>query len=497
MSQKPHLIFITCDHLRADFLGCGGNRAIQTPHIDFLAQRGVRFSQAYSTTPVCIPARQIMMTGLDGHSLGKTYYDEGFEIRNRETLPELLHRAGYQTRVVGKRHLYPERYHYGFENMLICEEGRPLGKPYGENHGYDDYEIWLAEQGYPGQAWTNGIANNEINVGLWHLPDQLHPTEWIGREACKAIKARDWTRPQFLWVSFTAPHPPFTPLLRDMYLYEGVALPRPALGDWLDNQPFAHQVNLAEQLGAEKSEHQIELAYRAYFAMMSQVDRWVNLIIGTLREEGLLESTWFVFSSDHGDNMGDHHLWAKRSLLQGSCHVPLIITPPVRGDLDPVMGQDWIPGQVNHSVVGLQDIMPTILDLAGVASPPGIDGYSLRPLVHRPAGKVRDVILGEHGECRARSLMLTDGCWKYIWYEEDGTELLFQLEEDPNELHNLALKQPQMADEWRARLVAVLTGRQDDPAVAGGALASARPGRKLTGNEKARLLNDYNARGLH
>ncbi|MCF8563824.1 sulfatase-like hydrolase/transferase [Alicyclobacillus tolerans] len=328
--MQPNIVLITCDHLRADLMGCAGHEIIQTPHIDLLAKRGVRFTQAYSTTPVCIPARASIMTGLHGHHLGVTELQPGFEIPVEETLPKQLSKVGYQTLVVGKMHTYPERCHYGFDNMILWEEGRRLGETYGEHHGYGDYEQWLAEQGYAGLAFAHGMTNNEYAMSPWHLPDHLHPTEWIGYQTCKEIKRRDWTRPLFIWSSFTAPHPPITPLLRDLYLYEQVKMPQPVVGDWAEKHPIFHQIQLAQHSGGHKTDLQIDLAFRAFYASVTQVDRQINRIIGTLREEGMLENTWFIFTSDHGDNLGDHHLWAKTNFLKGSCNIPMIVTPPIR-----------------------------------------------------------------------------------------------------------------------------------------------------------------------
>ena len=416
-----------------------------------------------------------------------------------ETLPKLLNDEGYQTKVVGKMHVFPERCHYGFETMLLCEEGRLLGQYEGENRGYDDYEQWLADQGYPGQAMAHGMSVNEYAMTPWHLPNHLHPTEWIGTQACREIKSRDWTRPLFLWASFTAPHPPLTPLLNDLYLYEKEEMPEPAVGEWADEQPAFHTANLS--FGEEKTEKQISLAKQAYYASVTHVDRQINRILGTLREEGLLENTWFIFTSDHGDNLGDHHLWQKANFLKGACNIPLIITPPLSGEYDHILGEDWLPGKVNHSVVGLHDILPTCLDISKATVPDHVDGTSLIPLVQNPKQSVRENILGEFGHIGERSLMLTDGIWKYIWYEEDGFELLFNLKEDPDEVHNLANSALTKKEELRKSLIDILSVRDNDPAVVGNELRVTTPGRKVTEKEKVKLINiewAYNhPHGLH
>ena len=485
--QQPNIVLITCDHLRADHLGCAGHPTIQTPHIDQLARNGVRFEQAYSTTPICIPARATIMTALEGHNLGLTVFKSGFQLPTKETLPQLLRDEGYQTKVVGKMHTFPERCHYGFETMLLCEEGRRLGEYVGEHRGYDDYENWLTEQGYPGMAFGHGMSVNEYATTPWHLPDHTHPTEWVGTQTCKEIKRRDWTRPLFMWASFTAPHPPLTPLMRDLYMYEREEIPEPMIGDWVEEHPSFHTANIA--FGEGKTPKQITLARQAYYALVTQVDRQINRIIGTLREEGILENTWFIFTSDHGDCLGDHHLWQKANFLNGACNIPFIITPPLNSEYDHLFNQEWIPGQVNQSVIGLQDILPTCLDIATGSIGEYRDGKSLLSLVKDPKLSVRENILGEFGNVGERSLMLTDGSWKYIWYEKDGYELLFDLKDDPNEMRNLAMKETYLRDKWRNELVQVLSYRENDPAVEGGQLIVSSPGYKMSPKERVKMLN--------
>ena len=496
MSQ-PNLVLITCDQLRADTLGCAGHPVVQTPHIDLLARRGVRFTQAYSTTPVCVPARAIIMTGLDGHHLGNTGGKPGFQIPVRQTLPRLLSDAGYHTQVVGKMHVYPERCHYGFHSMLLWEEGRPFGKSGGRHRGYGDYEDWLAEQGYPGQAFGHGMANNAYSMTPWHLPDRLHPTEWIGTESCRAIKRRDWTRPLFLWASFTAPHPPLTPLLRDLYAYDQVPMPTPVMGDWTARHPLFHRKKIAQFSGETMTAMRQQLAYRAYYASVTHVDRQINRIIGTLREEGMLDNTWLIFTADHGDNLGDHGLWAKSNFLRGACNIPLVVAPPLRGDPDEHVAPGWMPGGTASAVVGLQDLLPTLAELAGTEAQERVDGASLLPIVRKTDESLRSFIVGEFGVIGARSLMVTDGKWKYIWYEQDGRELLFDIADDPDEMRDLASLRPDVRATYVDKLVQTLAARDGDPALRDGQLRPAEPGRQLSALELARLPNDRLPRGLH
>lgn len=491
-TTQPNIVMISCDQLRGDFLGCAGNELIQTPHIDQLANKGVRFTQSYATTPICIPSRATIMTGLDGNSLGLTEYQPGFELPVKETLPEQLSKAGYQTKVVGKMHVYPERCHYGFDDMTLFEEGRKLGTIYGKDNGYGDYEEWLAEQGHAGMAFGHGMSINGYNMTPWHLPDHLHPTEWIGHETCKQIKRRDWTKPLFMWASFTAPHAPLVPLMKDLSIYSQDKMPEPVKGDWNDNHPIHHEIE--KSFGEQLTKKQVDLAYRGYYALVTQVDRQINRIIGTLREEGMLDNTWFIFTSDHGDNLGDHGLWQKSNFLKGSTNIPFIITPPLRKagmEQDDGLHSEWVPGQMNDSVIGLQDILPTCCELAGAEIPDDIDGKSLLPLIQGKRESVRETILGEFGSQGRRSFMLTDGIWKYIWYEEDGAELLFHIEKDPNEMKNLVSIDVDVKAEWRKKLTEELSVREDDPACEGGQLTIPSSTKKLSAREREERVNTY------
>lgn len=286
--------------------------------------------------------------------------------------------------------------------------------------------------------------------------------------------------------------------MRDLCLYEPEEMPKQHIGDWAGRHSVYHERNVAKHGGELRTDKQRRQAIRGYYASITQVDRAINRILGTLREEGLSDHTWILFTSDHGDNMGDHRLWFKSNFTQGACRIPFIVTPPILGDLDEQVTEGWTPGQVSDAPIGLQDVLPTILDIAGVPIPATIDGRSLLPLVREPVSEpVRDVILGEFGRTGERSLMLTDGKWKYIWFEEDGVELLFHIAEDANELYDLCANHPQQLLTWRQKLVQILAQRQEDPAIHEGELTASFPGKSLTTMQKARMVSDSNPRGQH
>lgn len=271
----------------------------------------------------------------------------------------------------------------------------------------------------------------------------------------------------------------------------------PVIGEWVRDQPYFHDVNQAQFRGNEKNEWEIKLAKRAYDALIMQVDRKMNQIIGTLREEGMLENTWFIFTSDHGDNLGDHLLWGKRNFLRGSTQVPFVITPPIRGDIDEIMGEQWVPGLESKYPVGLIDIFPTCLDIAGVDLPHHLAGESLLSHVLDQESADQRYILGEIGTSGSRTIMVTDGKWKYIWYEQDGKELLFDIQNDPYELSNLAKQEQEPLGMFRGHLIEVLAKRKNDRALKEDKLNPVDPSMMLCVKDRNRLATDHNVRGLH
>ncbi|MDH7569016.1 MAG: sulfatase-like hydrolase/transferase, partial [Armatimonadota bacterium] len=206
-----------------------------------------------------------------------------------------------------------------------------------------------------------------------------------------------------------------------------------------------------------------------YYGMVSLIDKQVGRIVETLARRGLLENTLIVFTSDHGEMLGDHYLFRKCYPYEGSAHIPMLIRGP-----------DVRPGSVFHDVVCLEDIMPTVLELAGCPIPESVEGRSLAPLVRGECTTLgREYLHGEHATCyryEQANHFLTDGKMKYIWFTCNGAEQLFHLPSDPGERHNLA-DDPAWAEElavWRGRLMERLRNRPEG-FVEGGHLVPGRP----------------------
>ncbi len=422
MSEYKNVMMICTDHWSAPLMGCEGHPVIQTPTLDELARNGVRFSNAYSECPVCIPARRTIMTGTTPKTHGDRIFQQKLEMPDIPTLAQTFRSSGYQAYAVGKLHVYPQRNRIGFDDVILCEEGRTQ---YGV---VDDYEQFLSDQGHTGKLFDHGMSNNQYVSRPWHLPEETHGTNWTTSEMERVIKRRDPTRPAFWYVSYAHPHPPLAPLRDYLDLYRNLEMDEPVVGEWardIGNIPY----KLKQDKGVEPmlylNEEIRKEARRAFYALCTHIDHQIRRLIGTLREEGLLEDTYILFTSDHGDMLGMHNLWAKRSFYEQSARVPLILSAP-RSD------SRIVPNTVDARLAGLQDIMPTLLEVCGIEVPGTVEGLSLI------GPKQREYLYGEEGEGEKSTRMVRSGRYKLIYYAVGNRFQLFDMEIDRKELHDLS-----------------------------------------------------------
>lgn len=432
--QRPNILFLSVDQWGGPFFAHAGHPVIQTPTIDHLVRLGINYRKAYSESPICIPARRSMMTGQSPRRHGDRSFLPALAMPKENLLAQCMVSGGYQTTAIGKLHVFPQRDRIGFENTLLAEEGRPnLG-------AVDDYDLYLADQGQTGLQFMHGMSNNGYEHRHWHLDESLHVTNWITRTAAREIKRRDPNRPAFWHVSYTHPHPPLVPLPSYEALYQDTPIDLPTMSEWsnqpVEQLPTALQV-VRDYWPANWREDQIRSLRRAYYALCTHIDHQIRILIGTLREENLLNNTVILLTADHGDMLGDHGLWAKRMFYEGSARVPMVLVGTKNDQKIPM-------GVVDDRLVGLQDVMPTLLDIAGLPIPSSVEGLSM-------LGKAkRSVLFGECGEDRNATRMIHDGRYKLIWYPGGQVVQLFDLQTDPKECHDLALNST--AAEVRLRL---------------------------------------------
>ncbi|MDP9372441.1 MAG: sulfatase-like hydrolase/transferase [Chloroflexota bacterium] len=448
---RPNILFICTDQQRYDALGCYGNEHISTPAIDGLAEEGVLFEQCYVQNPVCAPSRASLLTGRYPHAHG--LWANGVALPEGETLfTRALADAEYDCGLIGKLHL------------AACYQGRTEPRhddgfhvfewAHDPTHGSPENAChrWLEEH-HPdlyAAAMVNGPGRRGHDpVGFDTLPTEAHYSRWVGERTIDFLRqGRRADRPFFLMANFYDPHHPFVapPEYRDRY--DPAALPRPIGGpdDLADRPPILAAASRKSYAGiargfAEYSPEGIQEIIAAYYAMVTLIDDEVRRILAALDDLGLAENTLVVFTSDHGEMLGDHGLLLKGPLMyEGAVRVPLILRWP--GQLP--------AGTRRAELVQWIDLCATVLEAAGTPPLAGDQGQSLLPLARGDADapgrgwalcEYRDS--GHPYDPPVHVTMLRRGRHKLIVHHglpatdrARGGEL-YDLAADPRELHNL------------------------------------------------------------
>ncbi|MDF2717332.1 MAG: sulfatase [Paenibacillus sp.] len=453
--SKFNVLLLMTDQHRADALGCSGNDVIETPNLDWLASEGVSFTRAYSPSPSCIPARASLLTGMTPWNTGILGMGKGqgpMGVGFAHTLPGELAKAGYHAFGAGKMHFCPQRALNGFHETSLDESGRE------EDPGFkSDYRQWFdANKDGPYGFVDHGIGWNSWMARPYHAPEHMHPTNWTVNESIRLLDRRDPGKPFFLKTSFARPHSPYDAPAYYFDLYRNKTLPEPYIGDWAHIHDDPREAAKPDAWRGRRSPEEIRRARAGYYGSITHIDHQIGRLLTHLRKIGQFDNTLILFLSDHGDMLGDHHLWRKTYAYEGSARVPLLMKLPTSLDRparsridDPVM---------------LYDIMPTVLDMLGLDIPDTVDGVSLKRLIAGEAGTGRDFVHGEHSTCYSEEQemqFMTDGKFKYIWFPRLGMEQLFDLRVDLSETRNL-VTDPGFEEElhaWRRRMADKLEKR--------------------------------------
>jgi len=423
--NRKNILLIYTDQQRWDTLRCGGNPHIHTPNLDRLADEGVLFQNAFCNNPVCMPSRMSMLSGQYPSSLGVSC--NGIEMpQHVPTLATILHQYGYHTANIGKLHFknHSNRDHrephpsYGFDTLILSDEPGCYDDAYIKwVEGQDPSAVQSCRCDTP-PAWTGPPIRfhprDTHEPYMFDGPEHLTHSAFVASEMEYFIRSHA-SQPFFAIAGFFAPHNPLNPPKRFVEMYNPIELPLPGMNEG------------ENRFGLTDSEWQTVKAY--YYALITHVDEEVGRILRTLDETGQRENTVVVFTSDHGEHLGDHGQSGKGPPGYDSCtHTPLIISAP---------------GHTRHGVkanelVEVVDLAPTILDLCGVQTPPWFQGRSLASLLRGENHDERSSVFIEY-----RVPFKTS--WKTIRTHEhklcvsnSGEELLFDLGKDPQELHNRA-----------------------------------------------------------
>jgi arylsulfatase A-like enzyme len=457
MTERPNVVLICVDQWRGDCLSVAGHPVVHTPYLDQLALDGTRFSHAYSACPSCIPARAALYTGLSQRTHGRVGYQDGVSWDYPITVAGEFTRNGYQTQAVGKLHVYPERSQIGFQNVVLHDGYLHFGRRRDRDVGLvDDYLPWLWERaGRDADHFDHGLNCNSVVARPWDKPESLHPTNWVVTQGIEFLRRRDPRKPFFLYLSFHRPHPPYDPPAWAFEQYLGLSLPDPPVGDWTDLFADRDDPRRPDALIATVDPRILHRARAGYYGHMTHIDHQVNRFLEVLHEFRLRSNTFVCFVSDHGEMMGDHHRFRKQVPYEGSARVPLILQGPAESGIR--------RRGVCDDVIELRDVMPTLLDCAGLPIPESVEGRSFLPLARGESVDWRPHLHGEHAYLGGSLQWVTDGREKYVWFSGTGHEQLFDLDRDPQELHDLARSSnhAERLAHWRRVLMEELRDRRE------------------------------------
>jgi choline-sulfatase len=425
-------------------LGVAGNTVAHTPNLDALARSGVRFDDAYCTLPVCVASRASLLSGLYTHN-HKTYnnsYPWPFSVK---TLAHYLGRAGYMTGVIGKMHFVDAQTH-GFDYKLDFNDWHqylgPKTKLVAEEiinpnsgSGLPQIDDLWRESGDP---WTGFIERDNregyTSVGrISALAEEDHFETFVARESMRFLRIHGKQQPFFLISSFLKPHDPSTPAERFAKMFHAPEMKLPetwgkvdlaTVPQWIQSR--IHYDSACPELRFPEA---AKLHTALYYASLAQTDDNVGKLLGTLTELGLNENTIVLYTSDHGEMLGEHGLWQKFVFYEPSVGVPLLFRVP---GVTPSHAHCATP-------VSLVQMVPTLLDLCGVPIPAGLDGASITRLLREPGAEIDTTVFAELAlKTKQPGSMIRQGRYKYCYYVGDSDEL-YDLGADPAEMKNLAL----------------------------------------------------------
>jgi arylsulfatase len=451
---RPSVLFIMTDQQRFDTIASLGNPMVHTPNLDRLVERGVSFSNAYSTCPVCMPARYTIRTGCEPPSTGvfsndhdQTVFLENGAVKNQTGpyLAEVMGSLGYRTFGIGKFHTTPWDEDLGYDVQMHTEE------IYGDanQRERDAYAAWIHSK-HPEYDFVEGLMGERSE--MYYMP-QMSPVpadcgveHWVAEQAVGQIHLKD-DRPFFGMVSFIGPHPPFAPPIPFNRMYDPEDMPVANQGsdvllDHMDEQiPWMNHAVWANDIGVDRE----RVLKARYYGEITYVDQCIGRILDAVDGLDDPDNVLIAFFSDHGDCLGDHHAWQKENFFEASCRVPFLLSWPA-----------GLPHRGNcEHLVCLTDVFGVAV---GVAANSGIDGIRRASLPHASVYREgvdllgvlagtsshREFLYGYYGTPGTPEfkIMVRHRQWKYVFMANGGCQQLFDLAEDPEESRNLVDKEP-------------------------------------------------------
>jgi choline-sulfatase len=450
MSERPNILFLMSDEHRADVTGFEGNPVIRTPVLDKLAGTGVVFHNAYTPSPICIPGRQCLMTGQLPKSCNCLRFGQDLAPGSM-TFARRFAQYAYETVAAGKLHHLGTDQMQGWTHRIGSEmhvgphflEGRDE-QAYSEDFvagmkfkWSDSKEILRAGVG----KGPHTIQDEYALSGTLNLIDQYFANPYYDR-----VKS---PQPLLLKVSFNQPHSPyFTDEEKFTYYLNRVT---PYLDQQVSDHPFLSQRQVRPD--EDVTVRDLQRATAAYYGMIETIDDYYGQVLERLTQVGQDLDDWIIiYTSDHGEMLGEHGIWEKQKFYEASVRVPLLIRWP----------KSFEGGRSIAENVNLCDLFATLCDLCQIPSPDGLDSRSFAPLLQEQDAEWDNETLSQFGP---NNMMIKRDHLKYQYYGPDMPEVLFDLEQDPGEFRNV-LTEPAYAGAvtaFRARLATLGHGPDADP----------------------------------
>ena len=459
--RRPNIIFIITDQQRFDTIRALGFDYVDTPNLDRLVQDGVTFTNCHITAPSCAPSRASLFTGYFPHTTGILKNADQW----RHSWVEQLAYSGYYCVNVGKMHTFPYETPLGFHERYVVEnKDRYLeGRYY-----FDEWDKGLRARNLVKQQRElyRQLPNYHERMGAfeWELPEDTHPDFFVGDMACWWLDTHPVEQPLFLQVGFPGPHPPYDPVPRyaEPYLKRDLPLPE-VTEEELQSQPPPFQAMRVHNTEVDHDSvvHLLNptreqlLRQRAYYlANVTMIDEKVGQLLTVLERQGYLENAVVIFTSDHGDCLGDHGHSQKWTMYDIVTRMPLVV---------------WSPGRFSarriDALCQLMDIGPAILELAGLEPAPTLEAISVLPALRGESWQGRPYVYAEHArdgilQETAFMSMVRSRAWKLVHFLDEPFGQLFDLVNDPGEVRNLwsdpaaAPHKQELLDElreWRIR----------------------------------------------
>ncbi len=432
MSKRPNILLIMADQLRQDALGCYGNPDVKTPNIDRIATMGVKFANGYTVLPLCSPARYSVLTGKYPRTLGLVTNNEHVD-ESMDNFVRRLHDSGYKTGCFGKMHFTPVYANYGFDAMRLSEQN-------GDGWKIDDYHKYLEEQGLTDwwDLWDQQFEYRKDAPDIYwetygakgsDIPEEHYSTTWTANQTIEFIRNQSEDTPFFAWMSFIKPHHPFDPPAPYDTMYNPDELTLLPNEDAWRDKPLLTANGSDPRMGyfdaREQTDEHRRKVMALYYGAITHIDHHVGRVLDCLQDKGLLENTVIVVVADHADYLGQFGLYLKHPNIpyDALAKVPFIVAAP-----------GMAQGETSDALVSLVDIYPTLTELAEQTSEPSVEGISIKPLLQTPSLSVRNCVTVESGRVNA----VRTQRHKYLRSRDADIEELYDIEEDPFELCNIA-----------------------------------------------------------